>query len=108
MGQAGSQVISNLEKDSNCQYLASLLYPSLTVNIRLTCRSPSANADFDVLLYTNTSPPVSSAELLRLKKRFMKLDQDGSGTITREEFLQIPQIANNPLAHRMIAIFDTE
>jgi serine/threonine-protein phosphatase 2B regulatory subunit len=38
----------------------------------------------------------------------MKLDQDGSGTITREEFLQIPQIANNPLAHRMIAIFDTE
>lgn len=68
MGQAGSQVISNLEKDSN----------------------------------------FSSAELLRLKKRFMKLDQDGSGTITREEFLSIPAIANNPLAHRMIAIFDTD
>lgn len=36
----------------------------------------------------------------------MKLDKDGSGSIDRDEFLQIPQIANNPLAHRMIAIFD--
>lgn len=109
MGQAGSQVISNLEKDSNCQYLASLLYPLLMVNLRLTCCSSAfANADLSCTPYSNASPPVSSAELLRLKKRFMKLDQDGSGTITREEFLQIPQIANNPLAHRMIAIFDTE
>ncbi|KAG7562843.1 hypothetical protein FFLO_01672 [Filobasidium floriforme] len=66
MGQAGSQVIDNLEKNSN----------------------------------------FSQAELIRLKKRFMKLDKDGSGSIDRDEFLQIPQIANNPLAHRMIAIFD--
>ena len=33
---------------------------------------------------------------------------DGSGSIDRDEFLQIPQIANNPLASRMIAIFDEE
>lgn len=33
---------------------------------------------------------------------------DGSGSIDRNEFLQIPQIANNPLASRMIAIFDEE
>src|SRR5947209_4209660 len=33
---------------------------------------------------------------------------DGSGSIDREEFLQIPQIASNPLAQRMIAIFDEE
>jgi len=38
----------------------------------------------------------------------MKLDRDGSGTIDKEEFLQIPQIATNPLASRMIAIFDEE
>ncbi|KAG8975459.1 Calcineurin subunit B, partial [Tulasnella sp. 427] len=38
----------------------------------------------------------------------MKLDSDGSGSIDREEFLQIPQIANNPLASRMIAIFDDD
>jgi serine/threonine-protein phosphatase 2B regulatory subunit len=47
-------------------------------------------------------------ELERLKKRFMKLDSDGSGSIDRDEFLQIPQIASNPLALRMIAIFDEE
>lgn len=52
--------------------------------------------------------PVSGPELLRLKKRFMKLDKDGSGSIDKDEFLQIPQIATNPLAHRMIAIFDEE
>ena len=33
---------------------------------------------------------------------------DGSGSIDKEEFLQIPQIANNPLATRLIAIFDEE
>lgn len=38
----------------------------------------------------------------------MKLDKDGSGSIDKDEFLQIPQIATNPLAHRMIAIFDEE
>jgi Ca2+-binding EF-hand superfamily protein len=36
------------------------------------------------------------------------LYSDGSGSIDREEFLQIPQIAGNPLASRMIAIFDEE
>ncbi|THH12338.1 hypothetical protein EW145_g2 [Phellinidium pouzarii] len=58
----------------------------------------------------------NATELERLKKRFMKLDRqvyaavpiDGSGSIDREEFLQIPQIANNPLAGRMIAIFDED
>ncbi|CAG7848774.1 Calcineurin subunit B AltName: Full=Calcineurin regulatory subunit; AltName: Full=Protein phosphatase 2B regulatory subunit [Serendipita indica DSM 11827] len=50
----------------------------------------------------------NSAELERLKKRFLKLDADGSGSIDREEFLNIPQIASNPLASRMIAIFDSD
>ena len=50
----------------------------------------------------------SSQEIQRLKKRFLKLDRDGSGSIDREEFLQIPAIANNPLAQRLIAIFDAD
>jgi len=50
----------------------------------------------------------NASELERLKKRFMKLDSDGSGSIDREEFLQIPQIGGNPLASRMIAIFDED
>lgn len=36
----------------------------------------------------------------------MKLDTNGSGSIEKEEFMQIPTVANNPLALRLIAIFD--
>nr|CAG8482737.1 13238_t:CDS:2 [Entrophospora candida] len=51
---------------------------------------------------------ITAEEIQRLYKRFMKLDKDKSGSIDREEFLSIPQIANNPLASRMIAIFDED
>ena len=34
--------------------------------------------------------------------------QDNSGTLERDEFLSIPQISSNPLATRMIAIFDED
>ncbi|EKD13528.1 calcineurin regulatory subunit B [Drepanopeziza brunnea f. sp. 'multigermtubi' MB_m1] len=47
-------------------------------------------------------------EVERIRKRFMKLDKDNSGTIEREEFLSLPQISSNPLATRMIAIFDED
>ncbi|KAJ4425316.1 hypothetical protein N0V82_000126 [Gnomoniopsis sp. IMI 355080] len=47
-------------------------------------------------------------ELERLRKRFMKLDKDNSGTIEREEFLSLPQINSNPLATRLISIFDED
>jgi len=47
-------------------------------------------------------------EVDKLRKRFMKLDKDNSGTIDRDEFLNLPQIASNPLAGRMMAIFDED
>ncbi|OLL27155.1 Calcineurin subunit B [Neolecta irregularis DAH-3] len=50
----------------------------------------------------------SAAEVDRLRKRFMKLDRDGSGSIDRDEFLSIPQIASNPLATRLISILDED
>ncbi|RKU41949.1 Calcineurin subunit B [Coniochaeta pulveracea] len=51
---------------------------------------------------------VDRDEVDRLRKRFMKLDKDNSGTIERDEFLSLPQISSNPLATRMIAIFDED
>jgi len=39
-------------------------------------------------------------EVERIRKRFMKLDKDNSGTIERDEFLSLPQISSNPLATR--------
>ncbi|KAI0221132.1 Calcineurin subunit B, partial [Massospora cicadina] len=50
----------------------------------------------------------TAEEIARLYKRFTKLDKDGSGAIDKEEFLSIPQIASNPLAARLIAIFDED
>ncbi|KAK9711104.1 Calcineurin subunit B [Basidiobolus ranarum] len=47
-------------------------------------------------------------EIQKLYKRFLKLDTDGSGTIDKDEFLAISQISSNPLAARMIAIFDED
>jgi serine/threonine-protein phosphatase 2B regulatory subunit len=46
-------------------------------------------------------------ELKRLYRRFKKIDKDGSGTLTTDEFLSIPEFASNPLLERVIAIFDT-
>ncbi|OJD26765.1 calcineurin subunit B [Blastomyces percursus] len=51
---------------------------------------------------------VNRDEVDRLRKRFMKLDKDNSGTIERDEFLSLPQVSSNPLATRMIAIFDED
>jgi serine/threonine-protein phosphatase 2B regulatory subunit len=64
---------------------------------------------------TNFNPD----EINRLYKRFMKvhfkilnlspqLDKDNNGKLEKHEFLAVPQIASNPLAQRMIAIFDDD
>ncbi|KAK4964885.1 Calcineurin subunit B [Elasticomyces elasticus] len=47
-------------------------------------------------------------EVDRLRKRFMKLDKDNSGTLSRAEFLSLPTIASNPLATRLLALFDSD
>lgn len=47
-------------------------------------------------------------EIERLRKRFMKLDQDSNGSIDRDEFMQIPGVASNPLAGRIMEVFDTD
>lgn len=48
------------------------------------------------------------AEIERLKKRFMKLDKDSSGSIDKTEFMSIPGVSANPLAKRIIEVFDED
>jgi serine/threonine-protein phosphatase 2B regulatory subunit len=44
-----------------------------------------------------------------LSKRFRKLDLDHSGAINGEELqTAIPELADNPLVSRVIAIFDSD
>lgn len=47
-------------------------------------------------------------EIDRLRKRFMKLDSDRSGEIDKNEFLSIPGISSNPLASRLMDVFDLD
>eukprot|EP00795_Rhopilema_esculentum_P003249 gene3249-1575_t len=51
---------------------------------------------------------VDSDEIRRLGKRFRKLDLDGSGTLSVEEFMSLPELQQNPLVQRVIEIFDTD
>lgn len=55
------------------------------------------------LIYT-----VDRDEIERLRKRFMKLDRDSSGSIDKDEFMSIPGVSANPLAARIMEVFDTD
>lgn len=46
-------------------------------------------------------------ETARLFKRFIRIDKDRSGTLDKDEFLALPKMEDNPLAPRIIEIFDT-
>jgi Ca2+-binding EF-hand superfamily protein len=47
----------------------------------------------------------SAKEIQRLYRRFERLDKDGAGSISTDEFLSIPELAMNPLAMRVISLF---
>ncbi|KAI1719654.1 EF hand domain-containing protein [Ditylenchus destructor] len=47
-------------------------------------------------------------ELRRLARRFKKLDLDGSGSLSVDEFMSLPELQQNPLVQRVIDIFDTD
>ena len=49
---------------------------------------------------------VTEEELQKLYKNFSKLDKDKSGSLEPEEFFDIPELANNPLVKRVIAVLD--
>ncbi|VEL11404.1 unnamed protein product [Protopolystoma xenopodis] len=47
-------------------------------------------------------------EIKRLGKRFKKLDLDGSGSLSVDEFMSLPELQQNPLVQRVIEIFDSD
>ena len=53
-------------------------------------------------------PPVTREQVERLYRRFQKLDVDKSGGISKEELMEVPEIASNPLLDRFIHIFDAD
>ena len=51
---------------------------------------------------------VDTEEIKRLGKRFKKLDIDGSGALSKDEFMQIADLQQNPLVQRVIELFDQD
>ena len=51
---------------------------------------------------------VTPEETRRLNKRFQRLDKDKSGGLTVDEFMAIPDVQDNPVLRRVVAIFDTD
>ena len=52
--------------------------------------------------------PVDADELRRLARRFKKLDLDGNGALSVDEFMSLPELQQNPLVQRVIDIFDED
>ncbi|POS86188.1 calcineurin regulatory subunit B [Erysiphe pulchra] len=73
-----------------------------------TFTRPSSDIKWILSTVKDAKAFVDRDEVDRIRKRFMKLDKDNSGTIERDEFLSLPQISSNPLATRLIAIFDED
>lgn len=48
---------------------------------------------------------MSKEQIISLYKRFQRLDKDGSGTLSQQKLMNIPEFAMNPLAPRLVAIF---
>lgn len=64
-----------------------LMHPNLMIEDRIT--------RFDSYTDTLFCFPVTEKELKRLHRRFKKLDKDGSGTLTIDEFTSIPELAGS-------------
>ncbi|EDV29832.1 uncharacterized protein TRIADDRAFT_49810 [Trichoplax adhaerens] len=47
-------------------------------------------------------------EVKRLGKRFKKMDLDNSGSLSVDEFMNLPELQQNPLVQRVIDIFDQD
>jgi len=54
-------------------------------------------------IQTNTG--FSGSQIERLYSRFASLDKNGMGSLSREDFLRIPELAINPLGDRIVHAF---
>ncbi|BFZ55993.1 Calcineurin subunit B [Savitreella phatthalungensis] len=66
------------------------------------------NSSSSLIEELSNSTHLSPEEIERVRRRFLKLDQNGNGTINRNEFLALPQVASNPLANRLFAVIDQD
>lgn len=64
----------------------------------------SAEEIQDLAAQTSFSPD----QIARLYRRFRDIDKDNSATVSPDEFFQIPELSLNPLAPRIIEVFNED
>ena len=62
----------------------------------------------DLFVYMIRGLSVSPSQIERLYSRFTSLDKGDNGTLSREDFLRIPELAINPLGDRIVQAFFAE
>ena len=51
---------------------------------------------------------MSPEDVEKLYHQFLRIDRDGNGVIDRSELLELEAIKGNPLAARLLELFDTD
>ncbi|KII65985.1 Calcineurin subunit B [Thelohanellus kitauei] len=57
---------------------------------------------------SSESSMLTSEEINRLRLRFSRIDTDQSGSLTKDEILNIPGLKQNPLVGRVLEVFDSD
>ena len=83
--------IAVIQEETGCEFLASSL-PEIIISA----------------LILSLVTPVTPSQIERLYSRFTSLDKGDNGTLSRDDFLRIPELAINPLGERIVQAFFDE
>ncbi|OBS83533.1 hypothetical protein A6R68_22477, partial [Neotoma lepida] len=83
----------------------SLLFPTGFAN---PTAPPAPAMGNEASFHAEMSNTFDHDEIKKLCKSFKKMDMDKSGSLSKEEFMSLPQLKQNPLVSRVIDIFDTD
>lgn len=64
--------------------------------------------DNEEILEMQKGTHFTKKEIKRLYERFRNIDRDSSGFVHRSELLKIPELAVNPIANRVVDMFDID
>jgi Ca2+-binding EF-hand superfamily protein len=94
-----------LEEDTKCAYPYPFFHKGLGAPHACTPHKPPTLPTN--LSYPPTIPDVPK-EIKSLYRRFRRLDRTGRGTLCEADLLIIPEVIMNPLAKRLVAMFDKD
>lgn len=96
--------IAQIQDETGCKSQFFFPYILFMFTLKLNCQWKSLNL-FWFSINNFMKPTVSQNQIERLYSRFTSLDRTDCGTLSREDFLRIPELAINPLCDRIVHAF---